>query len=144
MFSDSRREPAPVSGGHGPRLRLRLADQLPGGVIDGAWWPHSRDLGAELPPLLAGLDEAWHLGGASWVAAGRSGWDRCPIRLRVDGQWVRTRLLGMFDGRRLTVNFADTDRVRLFVVPVDSSDEAAMAALAAGAEGRMTIDRWQR
>jgi hypothetical protein len=28
------------------------------GQLDGAWWPFSRDLEAELPPLVAALDEA--------------------------------------------------------------------------------------
>ncbi|WP_157035176.1 DUF5994 family protein [Actinocatenispora sera] len=140
MFSDSRRQPEPIDG-HGPELRLALADRPSGGSIDGAWWPYSRDLGVELPPLLAGLRRASGLGGASWVSAGRSGWDRSPMRIRIDGVWVRMRLLGMLDGQLLTVNFLDGDRIRLLVVPTDAPDDTAAAALAAGATGRMAIDR---
>jgi hypothetical protein len=143
MFSDSRRQPEPVAG-HGLRLRLVLADQPSGGSIDGAWWPYSRDLGVELPPLLAGLREASGIGGASWVSAGRAGWDRCPVRIRIDGLWVRMRLLGMLDGQLLTVNFVDGDRIRLFVVPMDASDDTAAVAMTAGAAGRTTIDRSKR
>ena len=43
-----------------PVLRLHLAPL--GGMprpIDGAWWPRSYDLLAELPRLLAGLPRAW-------------------------------------------------------------------------------------
>ncbi|MFD7400682.1 DUF5994 family protein, partial [Streptomyces virginiae] len=29
------------------------------GQLDGAWWPRSRDLEAELPALAAALDETW-------------------------------------------------------------------------------------
>ncbi|WP_030733611.1 DUF5994 family protein, partial [Streptomyces sp. NRRL S-237] len=29
------------------------------GLLDGAWWPRSRDLAAELPPLAAALQEPW-------------------------------------------------------------------------------------
>ena len=41
-------------------LRLRLVPQgaLPR-PIDGAWWPRSYDLLAELPGLLAGLPRTW-------------------------------------------------------------------------------------
>ncbi|HKS48584.1 MAG TPA: DUF5994 family protein, partial [Amycolatopsis sp.] len=37
-------------------LRLRLKPKAPAtGYVDGAWWPRSRDLSAELPTLLAVL-----------------------------------------------------------------------------------------
>ncbi|MFJ9549577.1 DUF5994 family protein, partial [Streptomyces erythrochromogenes] len=29
------------------------------GLLDGAWWPYSRDLEIELPALAAALDETW-------------------------------------------------------------------------------------
>jgi hypothetical protein len=42
-----------------PELRLRLDSTLAGGgVLDGGWWPRSRDPHAELPVLIAGLDTA--------------------------------------------------------------------------------------
>jgi hypothetical protein len=66
------------------------------------------------------------------------------VRIRIDGGWVRTRLLGMLDGRLLTVNFLDGDRIRLVVVPTDASDDTAAAALTAAAAGRTTIDRRTR
>ncbi|MEU5260710.1 DUF5994 family protein [Amycolatopsis sp. NPDC021455] len=37
-------------------LRLRLEPAVPApGLVDGAWWPYSRDLHKELPALLAAL-----------------------------------------------------------------------------------------
>lgn len=46
-----------MSGAGIPRRytpRLRLKPQAPqSGYVDGAWWPHSEDLTAELPDLLA-------------------------------------------------------------------------------------------
>ncbi len=46
-----------------PSARLRLgAEPRQGGSarrIDGAWWPRSYDLTAELPGLLAGLPDRW-------------------------------------------------------------------------------------
>lgn len=41
-------------------LRLALAStDTPGALLDGAWWPRSRDLAAELPALTAVLDPLW-------------------------------------------------------------------------------------
>jgi len=144
MLGDSRLRPELVAGGTGRTVRLALAESLPGGTIDGAWWPYSRDLGVEAPALLAALQERWHIGAVGWVAAGRAAWDRCPPQIRVDGRWVRLRLLGMLDGRLLTVNFPDGDRIQLFVVPPNAPPDVATMALTAGAGGRMTIDRRPR
>ncbi|MER6067990.1 DUF5994 family protein [Streptomyces sp. NPDC001817] len=51
MTSDLLRPPPPAP----PLLRLYLAPEsaLPR-RIDGAWWPRTSDLPAELPPLLSG------------------------------------------------------------------------------------------
>ena len=49
---DVGRRPSPPV--HTPRLRLKpKAPQS--GYVDGAWWPHSEDLTAELPDLLSVL-----------------------------------------------------------------------------------------
>jgi hypothetical protein len=51
-----RRHAPPV---HTPRLRLKpKAPQS--GYVDGAWWPHSEDLTAELPDLLSVLSAQTH------------------------------------------------------------------------------------
>lgn len=43
------------------RLSLK-ADVPTTGVVDGAWWPESRDLAAELPPWWP----SWRRGGGPW------------------------------------------------------------------------------
>ena len=40
------------------RLSLKPSSEHPGSV-QGAWWPRSRDLTVELPPLIAVLDSEW-------------------------------------------------------------------------------------
>jgi hypothetical protein len=45
------------------RLRSGAAAEV---AFDGAWWPRSRDLGAELPELIAALDTSWS---PSWSTA---------------------------------------------------------------------------
>ncbi|MFL6122246.1 DUF5994 family protein, partial [Actinophytocola sp.] len=65
-------------------LRLRLKPKAAAtGYVDGAWWPRSRDLAAELPALVTVL--AVRLGRISRVAYALSSWDATPRRFEVDG-----------------------------------------------------------
>jgi hypothetical protein len=73
-----------------PLLRLRLA--APGVMprpIDGAWWPRSYDLLAELPQLLAGLPRAW--GYITSVTVNGTTWSAVPGRMLAFNQVVRLR-----------------------------------------------------
>ena len=77
-------------------LRLKLKPKAPtSGYVDGAWWPRSRDLSAELPALLAVL--AVRLGRIHRVSYNFSAWDDTPRRIHVGGQLVR---LGGFHSLR--------------------------------------------
>ena len=49
----------PVSPQAGPEVRLNLTPDAPWSRLDGAWWPRSRDLSAELPSLIADVDRGW-------------------------------------------------------------------------------------
>jgi hypothetical protein len=51
--------PLPVRPRTGRELRLSLTPGGPRSRLNGAWWPHSRDLSAELPHLIAELDGVW-------------------------------------------------------------------------------------
>ncbi|MFE2647304.1 DUF5994 family protein [Streptomyces nigra] len=120
-----------------PLLRLRLAPR--GGVprsIDGAWWPRSYDLLAELPRLLAGLPRAW--GNIACVTVNGATWAAVPGRMLVSNQVVRLR-------RTLTASAAHTivllapgeGRWDLLVVPPETTEDAAepLMAAAAGDQG---------
>ncbi|WP_425831354.1 DUF5994 family protein [Streptomyces fractus] len=120
-----------------PLLRLRLAPRLGSPrAIDGAWWPRSYDVLAELPALLQGLPAAWgHIGS---VVLDGTVWPQAPGRMLVAGQVVRLR-------RRLTATAAHTvvlvapghSRWDLLVVPPESTEDAAelIMARAAGTPG---------
>ncbi|MEI5098663.1 DUF5994 family protein [Streptomyces sp. PmtG] len=83
-----------------PLLRLCLAPRAGGPrAIDGAWWPRSYDLLAELPGLLAGLPRTW--GHITSVVLDGSVWSPTPGRMFVAGQVVRLR-------RSLTATAAHT------------------------------------
>ncbi|MGX1476387.1 UNVERIFIED_CONTAM: hypothetical protein RKD50_005195 [Streptomyces canus] len=57
------------------------------GNRDGAWWPRSRDTGAELPDLIHVLTE--HLGPITRVGLDATARDELPTRLVLDDRVVR-------------------------------------------------------
>ncbi|MFJ3308587.1 DUF5994 family protein [Streptomyces sp. NPDC086549] len=59
-------------------LRLETTHSREGN-LDGAWWPRSRDIGAELPDLLHVL--TGHLGPVTRVGLDATAWDGLPTRL---------------------------------------------------------------
>jgi hypothetical protein len=65
-------------------LRLRLRPKaLTTGYVDGAWWPRSRDLAAELPALLA--VPAVRLGEIPRVSYDLTEWETAPPEITADG-----------------------------------------------------------
>jgi len=62
---------------HAPRLRLK-PEAPTTGYVDGAWWPHSRDLTAELPTLLPALTD--RLGRIEHVTYSLTTWPPAPRR----------------------------------------------------------------
>ncbi|MET9625860.1 DUF5994 family protein [Lentzea sp. NPDC006480] len=105
-------------------LRLRLRPKaLTTGCVDGAWWPRSRDLAAELPALLAVL--AVRLGEIPRVSYNLTEWDSAPRQIAVAG--VRVRLNGFWSRPPSTVDVVAGDRRRLtlLLVPPDTEPSAA-------------------
>ncbi|MGY0060602.1 DUF5994 family protein [Streptomyces sp. LZ34] len=120
-----------------PVLRLRLAPL--GGLprpIDGAWWPRSYDLLAELPPLLAGLPPAW--GHISSVTVNGAKWSATPGRTLVSNQVVRLRRTPAASAPHTVVLLAPgRGRWDLLVVPPDTTEEAAEPLMASAAGGHV-------
>ncbi|KUL34664.1 hypothetical protein ADL22_30005 [Streptomyces sp. NRRL F-4489] len=96
-------------------------------VLDGAWWPRSRDIGAELPGLLAALTE--HLGPILRVGLDAGAWEALPTRLVIDDRVVHIDSFPVGDGTVLLTR-GDQDHFSLLVVPPDTTPEAARAAMA--------------
>ncbi|MEV7776832.1 DUF5994 family protein [Kitasatospora sp. NPDC088351] len=96
------------------------------GLLDGAWWPRSRDIGAELPGLVAALTE--HLGPVASVGLDAEAWDDVPARLVVDGRSVRIDRYPVGDDT-VIITRGDRDHFSLLVVPPQASQEAALAAM---------------
>jgi hypothetical protein len=98
-----------------------------GGVLDGAWWPRSRDIGAELPSLITALTE--HLGPVTRVGLDAGTWDELPTRLTVEGRVVHIDSFPVGDDTVL-ITRGDRDYFSLLVVPPDTEPDAARAAMA--------------
>lgn len=97
------------------------------GILDGAWWPRSRDIGAELPSLIGALTE--HLGPVIRVGLDRGAWDELPTRLLVDGRVVHIDSFPVGDDTVL-ITRGDQDHFSLLVVPPHTAPDAARAAMA--------------
>ncbi|MBB1252624.1 DUF5994 family protein [Streptomyces alkaliterrae] len=107
-------------------LRLQTA-QARDRVLDGAWWPHSRDLAAELPALVGALTA--HVGPITRVGVDAAGWDELPPRLIVDDRVVHIDSFAVGDDTVL-ITRGDRDHFSLLVVPPHTEPDAARAAIA--------------
>lgn len=109
--------------------RLSLKPEAPTtGFVDGAWWPGSRDLAAELPALAAAVTS--RLGPVEAVSYNIDAWDTTPRRVAVGGGVVR--MAGYHTQARDTVDVRGARHLlTLLVVPPDTDPRTAAAALAA-------------
>lgn len=116
-----------------PPARLSLTP-APGG-LDGVWWPRSRALSRELPPLTAALDSPW--GRVARVAVNPAHWPVIPSWVSLAGRavWVDWSTEEQ-DPHRLTLFFADGRR-DVLVVPPEAGASAArlMSGDSGGAPG---------
>ena len=130
MRSETLAEPVPA------RRTSRLTLKPPGpqaGFVDGTWWPRTRDLTAELPPLMTAL--AGRLGRAERVAYNLAVWDSAPRRLAVDGQVVRLEGFRSQHPDTLTVLGAGgRNQLILLVIPPATEPVRAQHTLDTAAE----------
>jgi len=110
------------------RLRLKPANSE-SGFVDGAWWPRSRDLVAEVPGLATVL-AAWT--GPVWrVAFSPAGWAVTVRELIYQGRLIRLEGIGSQNVHLVHVTGGSMRRVTLLVIPPHADAAAAERALAA-------------
>ncbi|WP_327415210.1 DUF5994 family protein [Streptomyces sp. NBC_01233] len=107
-------------------LRLETT-QSREGLLDGAWWPHTRDIEAELPALISALTE--YLGPITRVGVDASAWNVLPTRLVIDDQVVHLDSDPVGDDTVL-ITRGHNDHFALLVVPPDTTADAAREAMA--------------
>lgn len=114
-----------------PTPRLRLAPGDTGrGVMDGGWWPRSRDAATELTELIIALAEPPER--ATRVTVDFDDWDDVPLRIAALGQLVRVGWLPHLD-HMVAVTCGRAEPTLLLVVPPEATRSSAEAALAMAA-----------
>ncbi|WP_410606446.1 DUF5994 family protein [Amycolatopsis sp. lyj-109] len=112
---------------HAPRLRLK-PEAPTTGWVDGAWWPHSLDLSAELPSLLPALTA--RLGRIERVTYHLAGWPPIPRRLRSGDEHGDIRLEGFRSQHPATLTVIGAwHRLTLLVIPPAADPDLAHHAL---------------
>jgi hypothetical protein len=108
--------------------RLSMKSAAPTtGYVDGAWWPRSRDLAAELPALLATLTA--RSGSGVRVAYNLTAWDTAARRVEIDGNIVRLEGFRSQDEQVVSVSRPDQQRISLLVIPPETPRATALRAL---------------
>ncbi|MEV4019548.1 DUF5994 family protein [Nonomuraea angiospora] len=110
-------------------LRLSLNPVLDRrAVVDGAWWPYSREAAAQLPGLIAAVDQ--RLGRTTLlVGVSRDAWQRIPGRIPARGRQVRIGWFRHADPDVVVLFFAAAEPVALLVIPPDTATGPAEATL---------------
>ncbi|MGC4975380.1 DUF5994 family protein [Streptomyces sp. DT199] len=112
------------------RLALKTDDGTSRGLLDGAWWPRSRDLLSELPSLTDVLDPLW--GRITRIAVNPTHWPVIPGKVPVGGHIVK---VGWFtpeiDPHKLLLLSYGTSRWDLLVIPPETGAESAARLMAA-------------
>lgn len=100
------------------------------GIFDGAWWPRSTDVLAELPDLITALGA--HLGRIVRVGLDTAAWDGVPRSVSVNGLRVR---INWFTGSTATISITRgfQDHFLLLVVPPGTAPDRASSAMAGAA-----------
>ncbi|MFF1833559.1 DUF5994 family protein [Streptomyces sp. NPDC058231] len=115
-----------------PRLSLAPAGTDPA-LLDGAWWPRSRDLAAELPELTAALDPLW--GRITRVTVNPTFWPVIPRKVPVQGHVIH---VGWFepeqDPHKLLLFSYTTGRWDLLVIPPQTDPSTAAWLMAEAAD----------
>ncbi|MFC8452561.1 DUF5994 family protein [Kitasatospora sp. NPDC057223] len=119
-----------------PAAQLRLSltpDDTAAGRLDGAWWPRSHDLPAELPSLAKGLDERW--GRVTRVTLNPTHWPTIPPRIPVTGHVVHAGwFLEEQDPNEIMVRSYAPRRLDLLMIPPDTDPADAADLMAAAAD----------
>lgn len=117
-----------------PRLSLAPVGSAPA-LLDGAWWPRSRDLGAELPSLTAVLDPLW--GRITRVTVNPTLWPVIPRKVPVAGHVVNVGwFLAEQDPHELLLLSYQVGRWNLLVVPPRTAPDTAAWLMAAASDPR--------
>ncbi|MFI8454325.1 DUF5994 family protein [Kitasatospora sp. NPDC085464] len=96
------------------------------GIFDGAWWPRSGHVLAELPDLITALGA--HLGRIVRVGLDSAAWDEVPRSVVINGCTVKINWLAASDAT-ISITRGFQDHFLLLVVPPHTSRQTASSAM---------------
>lgn len=114
-----------------PRLSLAMGESE-GAVLDGGWWPRSRDPVAELPGLILALNDRF--GPIRQLMLNGESWDGRFRRIAVGTRDVRVEWMGTVEPGMLTATTDGHKQIDLLVVPPEASAAAASSAMSAACD----------
>jgi hypothetical protein len=122
-----------------PRIEMKPAGSATG-YVDGGWWPRSTGPAGEFPGLIGALHG--HVGQVSRVAYNLDFWAPVHRKLTVDGRVVRCEGFHTMNAHTITAIGVDSQRVTVLIVPPDTPEDVAQAALrtAAGQDNTATVE----
>ncbi|GHF17498.1 hypothetical protein E5082_15715 [Streptomyces griseoluteus] len=124
--------PEPVVAAPAARLALKT-DGASRGLLDGAWWPRSRDLLSELPALTNVLDPLW--GRITRIAVNPEHWPVIPRKIPVNRHIVKAGwFTAEIDPHKLLLLSYGTGRFDLLVIPPGTGAESAARLMAAASD----------
>ncbi|HEX6514935.1 MAG TPA: DUF5994 family protein [Nocardioidaceae bacterium] len=130
---------AAVAAASGAVVRLSLG-AVPDrrSVVDGGWWPRSYDAAAELPGLIAAVDDRLD---KATVRVGLSvtAWTNVPHMLPVSARIVPVWRYGSLDPLLVSLTLAKDETIELLVIPPDTPAATANNALALSPASRGRI-----
>ncbi|MFG2772405.1 DUF5994 family protein [Streptomyces sp. NPDC048350] len=101
------------------------------GLLDGAWWPRSRDLAAELPYLADALEERY--GRITRVTVNPTRWPVVPHKVAVTGHTVHVGWFTEQDPDKMILLSYTVGRCDLLVIPPETEPAAAARLMTAAA-----------
>ncbi|MFI9746800.1 DUF5994 family protein [Streptomyces sp. NPDC052494] len=109
-----------------PPLPARLSltpKTVPAGPMDGAWWPRSRDLSAELPALVDALEETY--GRITRIAVNPTHWPVIPHKVPATGHIVHVGWFTEQHPDKMILLSYSVGRCDLLVIPPETEPAAA-------------------
>jgi hypothetical protein len=103
------------------------------GVLDGAWWPHTRVPSEELPPLLAAV--ASRLGPVARVSLNTTAWDATPHDITCGDGVVQVAWYRSCDADTIRLLGSEHWHLDVLVIPADTPADTAAAALSGATRG---------
>ncbi|MCT4357084.1 DUF5994 family protein [Streptomyces sp. Je 1-79] len=99
------------------------------GQLDGAWWPYSRDLAAELPPLVDAMES--HTGRITRVMVNPTRWPVVPHKVPVTGHTTHVGWFTEQDPDKVILLSYTVGRCDLLVIPPDTEPATAARLMTA-------------